>query len=520
MTSRFAKFIVSMSLTVFLIVSCASPATSPEMATDILTSTSPPQEIPTSTVPPTAIPPASEGFTPSADDIAIEPDKNTLIITTGYGRILKNGVKDWTAVVSGEWLENGDQIQLTEDSNAMIWLKDGSLIAFSGLTDFKLINADKDPASGRIKVSGQLFTGMVLAQVVPLPTADSIFQIHFATNFISVDYSESAAAEYKKGAVEAEDVATYFGGELGEDEDTFIQIQGSLKMYDVQKVGENFYAVEYPSPADSSAEINIPVLDDDTIEGEIQSLLPEIGVAMRLLTSSQPASMGAESVLKVIANGILPSGGKQRVIGFSTTDGSAMEIPFSKIKTVKPDLYQMSLPQLTLIPPDDTSGQPATHGMSRKILTNVGLFLPAHEQKSHYIRRICRPEYGFGCKYPAGCDKKTGNGCELTTGCNLVTKNGCKKLILTCKPTYCMSVRASICSLTYPKYVLKCIANKKGDCDKFYDPAKFTLLEAENCCVCNPPNTMNLPGWIYFHMDDCSAPGARPAGTCGPSTCR
>ena len=517
MKSRFAKFFVSMSLTVFLIVSCASPATSPEAATDIPTSTSPPQEIPTNAMPPTASPPASEGFTPSADDIAIEPDKNTLIITTGYGRILKNGVKDWTAVVSGEWLENGDQIQLTEDSNAMIWLRDGSLIAFSGPTDFRLINADKDSASGRIKVTGQLFTGMVLAQVVPLPTADSIFQIHFATNLISVDYSESAAVEYKKGTVEAEDVSAYFGGELGEDEDTFIQIQGPLKMYDVQKVGENYYAVEYPSPADSSAEINIPVLDDETIEGEIQSLLPEIGVAMRLLTSSQPASMGAESVLKVIANGILPSGGKQRVIGFSTTDGSAMEIPFSKIKTVKPDLYQMSLPQLTLIPSESTSGQSATHGMSRKILMNASLFLPAHELGSRYSQKICRPEYGYGCKYPAGCDKKTGQGCELATGCNLVTRKGCQKARKHCLTGGTM---LTICYRTYPKYALKCKANVKGDCDKFYDPAKFTLLEAENCCVCNPPNTKNLPGWKYFHMDDCSEPGARPAGTCGPSTCK
>lgn len=516
MNDRMIKLMVSLGLVVFLIVSCASPAASPEAATAIPTSTTPSEMKPTDASSPMTKSPTSDGFTPSADDIAIDADKNTLIIASGYGRILKNGAKDWTAVVSGEWLENGDRIQLTNDGNAMIWLKDGSLIRFSGLTDFRLIEADKNPVSGRVTIAGQLLNGLLTARVIPLPTADSNFQIYFFTNLFSVKYSETARTKFENEK-NSDESAIYFLGALGEEEDTFWQIQGTSELYDVQKSGQNYYAVEYPSFSDSSSEIAIPVLEDENIEEEIQSMLPDIGRSINLLGSSLSASQDIESVLHVVAEGNLQDGNKQRVIGLSLYDNGTTTIP-SRMKTVQPTKFEMSLPQLTFIPAENKSGGTKTNGMGRSLPTfGTFLHLSGGGSSAVIIQYICRPEYGFGCKYPAGCDKKTGDGCELATGCNLVTKKGCLK------PTYYCAMGVAgkqICSPTFREYALRCDANKKGDCDKFYDPAKFEMFETENCCVCNPPNVNRLPNWKYFHTAYCSEPGARPAGSCSPSTCK
>ena len=495
MKSRIVKFIILLSLTVFLFASCSSPTASPEAATDIPASTSPPQEKPTNTVLPTASPPASENFTPGADDISIEANKNTLIIASGYGRILKNGAKDWTAVVSGEWLENGDQIQLTEDGNALIWLKDGSLIRFSGLTDFRLVEANRDVVSGKVTVSGHLITGMLEAQVVPLRTADSTFHIYFANHLISAEYSETTATDYQKGDVDVEEISTYFACEMGEDEDededTIIQIQGTSKVYDVQKIGDNFFAIEYPSVPDMASELTLEILEDDYAEGEIQSYMPSIGKMIHLATGSQTESQNVSAEISLSTTGKLNSG--ENVYGFSQPEVSKPAvIPTSLKSRVKPLRYQMSRPKLTYL----------------------GSFIRISRSK-------CYPENGYGCKYPAGCDQKTGTGCTLATGCNPVTKAGCKKATLHCFVKGEFGGIHGTCSPTYPKNALLCKSNKEGDCDKFYDPALFEKFnEEENCCVCHPPNTQNLPNYIYFHMDVCTEPGARPAGTCSRTTCK
>ena len=277
---------LALLLIVFSLVfsSCRSPVvgptpeldkSTPEIITPESNQTSIPPTQSSLQVTPTLIP--SDGFTPSAEDISVEPEKNTLIIMTGFGRILKNGATEWVATATGQWLETGDEIQLTEDSNALIRLMDGSVLRFSGLTDFKLINAEKNIDTDAVSVIGHMIKGRVMAQVVPLPTHDSVFQMYFFTTIIDVSYEESAAKAYQNQLVTPEEISTFFAGEPGEMEDTFTLIKGIAKAYNINKVDGNYYAVEYSSSADSASEIIFQVLQDEGIEWEIESLLPEVG---------------------------------------------------------------------------------------------------------------------------------------------------------------------------------------------------------------------------------------------------
>ncbi len=123
----------------------------------------------------------------------VEETKTTLLVYTGDARISHDGGETWGLADTGLWLESGDRLQITPGSVALILFPDGSLIRLEGFTDFELILCVFDFDRGTKRIIGRVLEGSAMITTVPLPNAESIFQLWVMTSLIDLPFDPALA---------------------------------------------------------------------------------------------------------------------------------------------------------------------------------------------------------------------------------------------------------------------------------------------------------------------------------------
>jgi len=168
------SYLFILSVFIFLLVSCSSKPT----AVPIPDTPEPTPELIEAA--PTDDPDSEET---EVEDIVfeIEETKTTLLVYSGEVRVSHDAGETWIYTDTGLWLESGDRIQVAENGIALILFPDGSLIRLEGFTDFELVLNEFDFEAGTKRVIVRVLEGATLVTTVPLPNADSLFQLWLMT---------------------------------------------------------------------------------------------------------------------------------------------------------------------------------------------------------------------------------------------------------------------------------------------------------------------------------------------------
>lgn len=524
------RSIAVLMLAVFLIPACG-PADKPDAPPPVSQSTGdvlPVEPLPTSvpTVVPTNL--ATEEGEP------IEHDKNVLVLIEGTARISHDSGDTWGATETGQWLESGDEIQLSDDALALIFFFNGAVMRLEGLSDYQLQLAEFDPDSGATRIISRLWDGYALFETNPLPTPDSKFQFYVMTSFIDVEYDASLADAGRSIDLDPE-ISIIAGGLLDEETEMLYHFQGPASLYVLDWEDEEFFAEVFPVTSEEVTSLEITFLDDERLEAEIEGFADIAGYL--IYQYRQSGELGVDSVLGYTLYEIEEMETGETLFWFeNVATGVNIDSGTNPNESFASAVLGGVKARLLVQPdPDAVPGLQPTGAYIRrvKLYTTPRLLAAARnpqvtdtEVKLVYGNKKgagCNPKSGYGCPVPVGCDQATGEGCTLTTGCNVVTKKGCQKTTVTCVKSGKYDAAGNLIGATYVCPASSqpgCNPNIAGDCDRFYKPDSWKPADQDgdggdgdiSWCTCTaavPPGwPPPPPGMDMTYRCWCSDPGA------------
>ena len=517
-------------ISVSFLVSCSSKTeTAP---TDVPTQEvlpteySPPSLSPTEFILPTDTPVEP---TPEEGD-PVDPEMNFLVVIEGEARISHDNGNSWKATGTGQYLMTGDEIQLSEDSLALIFFFNSAVIRLEGPSDFQLTLAEVDDESGATRIIGRLWEGYALFETNPLPTPDSIFQLYVMTSFINVEYDEETAALGSSNNLDP-DLSIIAGGLMDEENEMLYHFRGPASMIVLDWEEEEYIAAEFQGNNESITSLDIGFVDDFVLEANLEWFTDISGLLIHQYKQSRDLETTSTLGYSLYEIEELETG---EILYFFEMDvvasnpGSYSLMSYRNSQNMGFKLSKLIQPNPT--PTPGTQSKKTYLGRVTRRTTTALLYASRNPQATNTEVKIlysdqagfgCNPLSGYGCPSPAGCNQATGDKCTLTTGCNVVTKEGCKKTTVTCKKYGTFKDRVLISTkLVCPASKQPgCNPNIAGDCDKFYDPDAWKQFEDKDddeieWCWCRakvPPGWPPPPPWkdMYYRCW-CSDPGAVP----------
>jgi hypothetical protein len=435
--------------------------------------------------------------------IPIEPGRNVLALIRGEARITHDNGASWTATGTGQYLEAGDEIQLTSDSLALLFLFNGSVIRLEGMTDFQLQVAQEDDQTGDIRILGRLWEGYALFETNPLPTEDSFFQLHALTSFIDVDYDAELARAVDTTFALDQQRTIIAGGSLDDEDESLYIHRGPATIYVIgwDDVDQDYVADSYPSQNEQSILLNIDFVTDPQLEANIEGFLDIAGTLVHQYAAGEPLGQG--------------------VLGYTLLDTEYLDSGEMRFFFLSDegtigggDTFSDGEDRVTVVVTahaDYPAGGPPVLDVEVMVLAGV-------QFAGIDFGFACDLESGYGCTLPEGCDLDTGEGCMLPTGCNLATQDGCRQTRVSCEVVAQFDDEGGFLSaeLVCPESQrLDCDPNIDGDCDSLYDEETWVdwdEQEDEEWCWCEasvPPGYPEPPPWMdLYYRCFCSDAGA------------
>ena len=221
------------------------------------------------------------GHSPTPEEgESIEPDKNLLVMIDGEARISHDNGNSWTATGSGQWLETGDEIQFSQESTAFIFFFNGAIMRLEGPSDYQLVLSEFDPESGATRIINRLWDGYALFETNPLPTPDSIFQLHVMTSFIDVAYDKKTAAV--GASIELDpDLSIIAGGLLDEENEMLFHFRGEATLYVLDWEEEQYLAEAFMGDSQAITTLEISFLEDFFVEASLEGFSDIAGLLIR-----------------------------------------------------------------------------------------------------------------------------------------------------------------------------------------------------------------------------------------------
>jgi len=447
--------------------------------------------------------PVAATQTPQAEQgMPIEPGKNVLVLIKGEARITHDNGGSWTVTGTGQYLEAGDEVQLTGDSLALLFLFNGAVIRLEGASDFELQLAEKDDETGATQIIGRLWEGHGLFETNPLPTPDSLFQLYALTSFIDVDY-DAELAQAVDGSFDLDPERTIIAGGTLDDEDEDLYIyRGPATIYVLgwDDYDQDYVAEVYPAENEQVIQVEIDFLVDPRLEANIEGFLDIAGTLVRQYM--QGGEVGGEGILGYSLDEVeILNTGETTIFFLSGLDAQGLVTEFETNDGSRVNLIV-------------TASLEYVNGFPQ--VANVEVMVMAGNDNGFG----CDPNTGTGCKIPEGCDLDSGEGCALPSGCNLITKQGCSQTHVSCEiviQTDDLGIAIGA-ELVCPESIqLDCDPNLAGDCDGSYDEttwADWDDDDDEDWCWCRatlPPGFPPPPPWMDMtYRCWCSDPGASP----------
>jgi len=535
MYNRPLRFISVILIPIIFLHACTEPTKPMEVSTKEPSENPLPSEIAfQSPLPPDTPEPTNTTFptytpTPEEGD-PINPDKNILVMIEGNARISYDSGNSWSATGSGQWLETGDELQFDEESLALIFFFNGAILRLEGPSDFQLILSEMDPTSGATRIISRLWEGYALFETNPLPTPDSIFQLHVMTSFIDVEFDEEIA-DVGASIDLHPDLSIIAGGLLDEENEMLFHFRGDASMYVLDWDEEQYIAVAYPTHPETITSLEIAFLDDLFIEASLEGFCDIAGLIIHQyketgqLEQANLLGYGIEEI-EELESGEVIFYFESNVIAESNPDHMALT------RTILPTGASKLNKYIQLDPTTLEAQTQATFLKRVKVRTSPAfLYAARNPQATNTEVKIlygnkpgygCNPLSGYGCPAPSGCNQATGEKCTLSTGCNVVTKQGCKSTTVTCNKYgkydaggNLIGARLVCPASTQPG----CNPNIAGDCDRFYDPNAWKRFEQDDeddidWCYCRakvPPGWPPPPPWMdMYYRCWCTDPGAVP----------
>lgn len=534
MITRSALFSLLMACWILLLPAC-NPAVEPTSSL-LATPSAEPTAVaiePTIALPTQASPadlPIPSTATPEAGE-SIEADKNVLVLIEGTARLSRDHGNSWTATGTGQWLETGDELQLSEDGLALIFFFSGAVLRLEGPSDFELVLSESDAESGATQLIGRLWQGYALFETNPLPTPDSIFQLLVMTSFIDVEYDEELAAKTGNSTDLDPDLSIIAGGLLDEENEMLFHFRGPAALYvlDLDPEGGDTIAGGFFPGEQELTTLEIAFFEDVMDEIALESFAP---IAAHLIHQYQHAGIMAEKgLLGYVLSEVEPLDGGQILYFFEDQSLSAISAPgraYAKSLSQPHSALVMLAAQSSPMLVSDTQQQSTYLGRVTRYTTRELLFAARNPQATNTEVKIlygnkkgfgCNPYSGYGCPAPAGCDQASGKKCTLSTGCNVVTKEGCRMTTITCQKygKYNSDGHLIGSKLVCPASKQPgCNPNIAGDCARFYDPDAWKNFEEDDdeaeWCWCRakvPKGWPPPPPWMdMYYRCWCSDPGA------------
>lgn len=456
-----------------LLAACSSRPNSPPGTTEAPQAA---EELPTAVPAETAEPQVDKTTPPPAENVNFEisEGETTLLVYAGEVRVSPDDGESWSLADTGLWLKTGDRLQVSPGGLALILFPDGSLIRLEGFTDFKLVQAEFDFESGTKRVIGRILDGAALATTLPLPNAQSYFQLWAMTSLIDLPYDPEHAIALDQGETVPEENRIAFGAAQRED------LDGEFLFSYADSVLPDYYALEMVfgevvliktrPRVDQLTQYFIPFRNSLEDEFELEGLLD---MAAGVISESRET----EDVSQV------------DFYGYTMIEEGSL----SEDQT----LYSV-FPVYELDEFLAEAGDPAEQAEFVRYVSSSPAY-KRHELHYRYFKKIpdifapeillmldkynmgCDIDTGLGCAIPESCNQETGEGCTFTSGCNIITREGCKRAYLSCIAyTNCdwmpCGRRPVVEHFCKPRVRTYCDPDLPGDCDQYLLTASEQLV--------------------------------------------
>jgi hypothetical protein len=404
---------------------------------------------------------------PALTDVGFEPQEGEVALLRYLGdvRVSRDDGETWFYGDTGLWLEAGDRVQVSDAGIAIILFPDDTRIRLEGFADFQLIRAEFDFEAGTKQIVGRLWEGAALVSTLPLPNAESLFQLWSMTTFIDLPYDPDHAIEMSAMATLPEDQRIVFGAVMRED------IDGELLINYPDSVLPMFYAIESidgevvliatePS-AEDIFEYRLPFRDSIQIELDLERILDIVATLV-----DQERSAASPTEVDFFGYSMLEQG--------ELAEGQTLYAVFENIDRQE-YLLEDAADRQDFVSFVRSSPQVIRHRWIpyRYFKRIPDIFSPEILMQLAEYNMGCDITTGLGCGIPDGCDTETGEGCTFVSGCNIITRDGCKRAYLSCiayANCYlrdCNKGRPIITHFCKPKVRTYCDPTIPGDCERY-----------------------------------------------------
>jgi len=393
----------------------------------------------------------------------IEETKTTLLVYGGEVRVSHDAGDSWIYTGTGLWLESGDRIQVSDGGIALILFPDGSLIRLEGFTDFELVLNEFDFEAGTKRVIGRVLEGAALVTTVPLPNAESLFQLWLMTGLIDLLYNPAQAIQLDQAEQVPKEDRIAFGAAIREefDGESLFSYSAMVDFY-VLEIVEGEYVLIKTKPLEGQfSQYDIPFRENIEHEFELEGLLDMAGGVIEM-------SHVVESITDL------------DFFGYSMIEEGELadnQILYSFFPTEELDEFLEEADDLAekqeFINYVRSRPSYKRHQLHYRYYKRIpDIFDPAILLMIDQYNMGCDIRSGLGCGIPEGCNKDNGEGCELTSGCNIITREGCDKAKLSCIAyTNCdwapCGRRPVVTHFCKPRIRTYCDPNVTGDCDEY-----------------------------------------------------
>ena len=393
----------------------------------------------------------------------IEETKTTLLVYGEEVRVSHDASETWIYADTGLWLESGDRIQVSEGGIALILFPDGSLIRLEGFTDFELVLNKFDFEAGIKRVIGRVLEGAALVTTVPLPNAESLFQLWLMTGLIDLPYNSDMAIPLDQAEQIPEEDRIAFGASIREefDGESLFSYSALVYFYVLEVVDGEYILIKTKPLEGQFSQYDIPFRENIEHEFELEGLLD---IAAGVIEMS--------SVVESITD--------LDFFGYSMVEEGELadnQILYSIFPTEELDdfLEEANDPaeKQEFINYVRTRPSYKRHQLHYRYYKRIpDIFDPAILLMIDKYNMGCDIRSGLGCGIPEGCNQDNGEGCELTSGCNIITREGCDKAKLSCIAyTNCdwapCGRRPVVTHFCKPRIRTYCDPNVAGDCDQY-----------------------------------------------------
>jgi len=393
----------------------------------------------------------------------IEETKTTLLVYGGEVRVSHDAGDTWIYTDTGLWLESGDRIQVSEGGIALILFPDGSLIRLEGFTDFELVLNEFDFEAGTKRVIGRVLEGAALVTTVPLPNAESLFQLWLMTGLIDLPYNPAQAIKLDQAEQVPEEDRITFGAAIREefDGESLFSYSALIDFYVLEIVEGEYVLIKTKPLEDQLSQYDIPFRENIEHEFELEGLLDMAGGVIEMSRVVESITDLDFFGYSMIEEGELAD--NQILYSFFPTEEldeflEEAEDPAEKQEFIN---YLRTRPSYK------------RHQLHYRYYKNIpDIFDPAILLMIDKYNMGCDIRSGLGCGIPEGCNQENGEGCELTSGCNIITREDCDKARLSCIAyTNCdwapCGRRPIVTHFCKPRIRTYCDPNVAGDCDEF-----------------------------------------------------